>query len=309
MNEDTDQALYEIKVPVFNIERFAIHDGPGIRTTVFLQGCPLRCVWCANPESQTAVPKLMHLRNKCTGCGICESNCPNKAITVTAGRACIDRNKCKSCGKCAETCPNECMRISGEMMSLSDIRTLILRDRDYYDDSGGGVTFSGGEGLLHFKSLEPLLKDLKECGIHIAFETCGQVDPVIIRKAVQYADCFLFDVKSSDRERFEEYTGGDLDRIFDNLAYLAGNYPDRTIVRIPVIPGFNYEDNGIYDILSIISKMRVDHAELLPYHTLGRTKYEQLGLEYGGADKPLDKGALEVFCRAGKDMGLDIKAG
>lgn len=306
MNKEKGKILSEINVPVFNIERFAISDGPGIRTVVFLQGCPLRCPWCANPESQTIGKKLMRLESKCIGCGLCVSKCQSGALTLTDGKVRLNRERCTCCEECVRICPNACMEISGQQMYLSEIKDIILRDKEYYIDSGGGVTFSGGEALIHFDKLFPLIGSLRESGINIAFETCGQVDEMTMAEAGDCADLFLFDVKSSEPEKFKRYTGGSLECVLDNLTYLASRHAEKIMVRIPVIPGFNYERKDIYDIFLLIRDKGIKRAQLLPYHTLGRTKYEQLGLEYRAADKPLNKNDLEIFREEGKNLGLEI---
>ena len=332
----SDQML----LPVFNIERFAIHDGPGIRTTVFLQGCPLRCAWCANPESQTIGPKLFHLGAKCVGCGACVRACPHKAISIseTAGEddcdggneqvqtaegiqshlkkqdghrgvgIIVNREKCVGCGACTRVCPAAAMQISGKWMGEEEIYEEVMKDEDYYRSSNGGVTFSGGEALLHYDKLEALIKKLKQKGISVAVETCGQVARETFQKAIEEIDFFLFDMKTMDREMMERYVGGDRELICDNLSYLAERHPEKVVVRIPVIPGINFDVYEMRRIFSFVKNCKIQKVELLPYHTLGLTKYEQLGREYPFKErKALQKEDLKAFKMMGQSMGLHVK--
>lgn len=297
----------ECKLPVFNIERFAIHDGPGIRTVVFLQGCPLRCAWCANPESQTVGTKIFHLSSRCVGCGACIEACTNEAISIQEGKTCIDRSKCTGCGKCASVCPQDCMQPSGKWMMPEEVEREALKDLSYYENSGGGVTFSGGEALLHFERLRPLTGRLRGRGIHIAMETCGQVDAKVFRNAVEEFDLFLFDVKTLDQEKMDRFVGGSVTMILDNLSFLAERHPEKVIVRIPVIPGFNFDDAEVHEIFRLLGNLRLKKVELLPYHTLGKIKYGQLGMKYPfGEQKALMREQLTGFQALGQSLGLHV---
>lgn len=299
--------MMEQRVPVFNIERFAIHDGPGIRTTVFFQGCPLRCAWCANPESQTVGCKLMFLEKKCTGCGSCAQKCPRKAISLREGKAYIDRNLCIRCGTCEETCPNEAMSISGKEMKLSEIYQIIIRDLDYYVQSGGGLTLSGGEALLYIDTVMPLLKKCREDGIHISVETCGNIPEKNIEAALAIVDLFLFDIKSLNEEKLAKYTGGNLSLILNNFSHIAKEDPNKIVVRVPVIPGVNDTEKELLEIFSFAAEHGVNRINLLPYHTLGITKYNQLGMPYPfGCTESMKKENLMPFREKGKRMGLEV---
>ena len=298
------------KLPVFNIERFAIHDGEGIRTAVFLQGCPLHCPWCANPEAQHIGPQLMYSEKKCVGCGTCVQKCPKEAIVLNGGKAQIDRTACVSCGTCERVCPNRAMQISGKWMSAEGIYSVIERDADYYRQTHGGVTFSGGEALLHIDSLIPLLEKCVEAGIAVDFETCGHVPEESFQKAFPYTDRFLFDIKTADPEVFRRYTGGNLSLVLNNLHWLAERDPGRIILRVPVIPEVNLSQEGIKSIFSLAIQEYVPRVDLLPYHTLGMIKYAQLGLEY---PFPVRQGLpvkeLEPYTAEGIKMGLDVRIG
>lgn len=272
--------MMEQRVPIFNIERFAIHDGPGIRTTVFFQGCPLKCAWCANPESQTAGQKLMFLEKKCAGCGTCE-----------------------------ETCPNEAMSIIGKEMKLSEIYQIIVRDLDYYVQSGGGVTLSGGEALLYIDAIMPLLMRCREEGIHISVETCGNIQEKNIEAAVSVIDLFLFDIKTLNKEKLVKYTGGNLSLILDNFSRIAAEAPDKIVLRIPVIPGVNDTEKELEEIFCFTAEHGVNRIHLLPYHTLGITKYNQLGIPYPfECRESMKREKLTSFQEKGKRMGLEIIA-
>lgn len=298
------------KLPVFNLERFAIHDGEGIRTAVFLQGCTLRCPWCANPESRQIGPQMMFSEKKCAGCGTCVQNCPREAIALNDGKARIDRAACVSCGTCEQACPNGAMQISGKWMSVEEIFSVIERDGDYYRRTHGGVTFSGGEALLHIDSLIPLLEKCAEAGIAVDFETCGHVPEECFWKAFPYTERFLFDVKSTDPEVFRRCTGGNLSLVLNNLRWLAEKDPGKIILRVPVIPEVNHGQKEMESIFRLAVQERISRVDLLPYHTLGMIKYAQLGLEY---PFPVRQGLpvkeLEPYAAAGKKMGLDVRVG
>lgn len=298
------------KVSIMEIERFAIHDGPGIRTTIFLQGCPLHCPWCANPESQVIGTHLMYDRKKCVGCGMCYSVCEDSAITFQDGRPVFHRENCTGCRKCSEVCVQNAIKISGEKKTVKEIIDVVLRDKDYYDNSGGGVTVSGGEPFVQFEGLTEIFKQCKEYNLHTAVETCGQVSRSKISTIFPLIDLFLFDVKHINKEKLKETTGGDLDLILGNLRYIAHLDPSRVIIRVPVLPGFNYEKDVICDIYYLALECGIKTVHLLPYHTLGKNKYYQLGREYTFAcDSILNKTDLIPLKELGESMGLNIKIG
>lgn len=298
------------KLPVFEIERFAIHDGPGIRTVVFLQGCPLRCSWCANPESQEGRKHLLQFSKKCTGCGRCVQQCPAGAITIQDGKCNIDRQRCLTCGKCASTCFNDALRISGQDMDVFEIKKTILKDSIYYETSGGGVTFSGGEALLHAERLVPLWKELKQEKISIAVETCGHVPVENVQMAADFVDLFLFDLKTMDEDKFQKYAGGCLEIVLSAFRMLCKKMADRVIVRIPVIPRFNDTKESLVSIMEFAAGNGVSRVDMLPYHTLGIAKYEQLGRQYPYPVKQgLDPESLAEYVEIGKQLGLTVTVG
>ena len=298
------------KLPAFNIERFAIHDGEGIRTAVFLQGCPLHCSWCANPESRHIGPQLMFSEKKCVGCGTCMQSCPKEAIVLNGGKAQIDRTACVSCGNCEQVCPNGAMRVSGKWMTEKEVFSVIERDADYYRQTHGGVTFSGGEALLHIDSLMPLLEKCAESGIAVDFETCGHVPEESFQKAFPYTERFLFDVKTTDPEVFRHYTGGDLSLVLYNLHWLAEKDPGKIILRVPVIPDVNHGQKEMESIFRFAVREHISRVDLLPYHTLGMIKYAQLGMEYPfPVRQGLSVRELEPYAAEGIKMGLDVRVG
>ncbi len=298
------------KVWVFNIERFAIHDGPGIRTCVFLQGCPLRCQWCANPESQVRGVQLLHLDTKCSGCGRCAKECPNRAIVIQDGKAVFDRGKCTRCGVCVKACLQQANQLSGKQMSLDEIRETVMRDADYYKTSGGGVTFSGGEAMAYAGELLELVQKLKESGISVAVETCGQTAWDQFKVLLPYVDIFLYDLKSLHSNVLKQYTGGDVKVITHNLERLAESCGEKIVLRIPVIPGVNFSKEDIEEMLCYARKLGIEKVDLLPYHTLGMVKYKQLGLEYPfHCRRSLGAEELKELKEIGDAMGLSVTIG
>ena len=276
-------------VHVTDIARFAIHDGPGIRTAVFMQGCPLRCPWCANPETWHVKQNLMHLAFKCAKCGRCAGRCPAKAITVSADGAdpevsdeklIIHRDVCTGCGACEQACINGAIMLSGKRMAVCDILDIVLKDKAYYINSGGGVTLTGGEPFVQFEATMHLLTLCKEAGLHTAVETSGHVDPAAFAQAIPLIDLYLFDMKHCDPAVLMHVTGGDLERILRNLRALSesGKAQENVILRVPVIPGFNDSEETMKGIHSIAKEHGIGTVQLLPYHTLGKDKFAWLGM-------------------------------
>lgn len=252
---------------IFDLERNSYVDGPGIRTTVFFKGCNLRCAWCHNPESQAPAPQLLFYTDKCTGCGKCRPKCPNSLAS------------CTLCGKCALYCPNDARELCGREVSPEEIFRELLRDRDYYAASGGGVTFSGGECMLQIDALEALLKLCREAGIHTAVDTAGHVPFEHFERILPYTDLFLYDIKSMDEATHRKYTGVSNARILENLHLLLYN-GCRLWIRIPVIPGVNDTGEEMARIRDFLADSPApEKIELLPYHAMGEHKYAALGKE------------------------------
>ncbi|MDR0743827.1 MAG: glycyl-radical enzyme activating protein [Tannerella sp.] len=300
----------ELPVSIMEIERFAIHDGPGIRTVVFMQGCPLHCPWCSNPESQQQQTCLSHLKNRCVNCGMCAKACPVNDIVFVKGQVHFLRKKCMLCKSCGDICPQNAIRFIGEKVSTAHIMDIIRRDRCYYQTSGGGVTFSGGEAFVQHKALMALLISCKEEGFHTAIETCGQAEPEKIKEAYPLIDLFLFDIKHTEKERLKKVTGADWDTVCRNLDYLSKADPEKIIIRTPVIPGFNYSTSDITEIYRLALKNGIKRVHLLPYHVLGKDKYAQIGLEYVFPHSAtVTKTELFPLKRKGEEMGLHVQIG
>ena len=268
---------------VMEIQRFSLHDGPGIRTTVFLKGCPLECPWCANPESLSSEKQLMYFKNKCVSCGECIKACAFGAagsLSESApGSPSFTRSLCTGCESCAKKCPKEAVSFSGRDIAVEDILDEVMKDRDYYEFTGGGLTVSGGEPFIQAEALNALLSLAKKNCLHTAVETCGNVQPAAFKSSFENVDLFLFDLKHHDALLLEKTTGGDLNLMLDNLA-AAVKSASEVIARIPLIPGFNGDQKTLSAILELAKKFGVTQVHLLPYHLLGRNKYEQLGIPY-----------------------------
>ena len=265
---------------VFEIERFAINDGPGIRTLVFLKGCSLRCLWCSNPESQNRLPQLVYYKKKCLGCGNCVAACEREALSLTRGGIEIKRDLCKRCGECVSKCNAQAIVLLGNEMTAEEVLSEVLKDEPFYRRSGGGVTFSGGEPLEQSDFLLSTAMLCRENYIHTAVETCGSVAWEVFEKVMPAIGLFLYDIKEMDPERHTDYTVLSNDLILENFVRLAG-IGKQIVVRIPVVPGHNDRDDNfekiIYFLKENVPGARVD---LLAYHRLGKTKYERLGLRY-----------------------------
>lgn len=301
--------MSEEKIRIFNIERFAVYDGPGIRTTVFLQGCPLRCQWCANPESQTMENQLLFMEQKCVGCGRCSLQCPRQAITIADGKAHIERKLCMKCGRCAEICPNEAVSLVGNDMTPEDIYSVVIRDKDYYEQSSGGLTLSGGDPLMQLDALMPLLIQCRNGGISVAVETCGSITQKTVEAAFPFIDYFLFDIKSMDREVLWKYTRGNYSLIMENYAFIAACDAEKLITRVPVIPGVNNTMEHMERLFQFVREHGGRRVDLLPYHTLGVVKYRQLGLDYSFLKTSLMREDLIPFRKRGEELGLTITIG
>jgi pyruvate formate lyase activating enzyme len=263
---------------IFDIKRFAINDGPGVRTTVFLKGCPLRCFWCHNPESQSPRAQLARYDTKCIRCGGCVAACPTGAITLDESGWHIDRAKCTICGACAKICPAEAVVIIGRSAPLDEVVREVLADKPFYETSKGGATISGGEPLMQPEFVLSLIDALKAEGLHVALDTSGEASPEVFDAVATQADMVLFDIKSLDADRLLEATGADRDLVLSNLRRLHAEHPEITIIlRYPLIPGFNDRPEDV-DALAALAKELGSQVDILPYHPLGSGKNEALGL-------------------------------
>ena len=295
-------------INVSNIEKFATHDGPGIRTTVFLKGCPLHCPWCANPETWTIQPTLMHDDKKCVSCKMCEHLCTQKAIQWDDTFH-WNASKCIECHTCIDNCIYDALSMAGEYMEIDAIVKDVMKDKAYYDVSNGGITISGGEPFVQFDEFMELLKVLKKEGLHVAVETTGNYSIEKLKEAQPYIDLFLFDMKHIDKEKLKEVTGANLDTIQNNFEYIANKNPDKIISRTPVIPTFNYDKNTLIDMLKYIASTGVKEAHLLPYHPLGKNKWNQMHKKYTYDFMMMDKEELHEYIDIGKQLGIQVIVG
>lgn len=268
-----------MKTTILNIQRFCTKDGPGIRTTVFFKGCPLRCLWCHNPESQSAKRELMYNAEKCVHCFRCISICPNGCHTQNAGRHVFDRTVCTACGAClSPVC--EALEMAGIEIDTEEILEEVLKDRLYYENSGGGITLSGGEPLVHTEEALALLMRAKELGLHTCVETCGFVPRELLQKTMPFIDLYLFDLKETDAQKHLAYTGVDNRLISENLRYLDAQ-GKHTVLRCPIIPTYNDREDHLEGIARVANGMKnVLEIVIEPYHTLGVGKYERLDKAY-----------------------------
>jgi len=284
---------------IFNIQRYSTHDGPGIRTVVFLKGCSLACRWCQNPESRARGREVLFDARLCLeGCDLCQQVAPT-AITRTLNGLLIQREKLTDSALDALTpcCPTQALTVCGESRSVDDIMATVLRDNAFYTRSGGGITLSGGEPFMHPQLAFELFKTSHQQGIHTAVETCLHVPWHYIEPSLPYVDLFLADLKHVDGAAFKQWTDGSAKRVLDNLKRLAQAGKQMTI-RVPLIPGFNADEKSITDITRFAAdELNVREIHFLPYHTLGMNKYHLLNQPYTAPDKPLDAPALLAFAQ------------
>ena len=287
---------------VFDVQRFSLHDGPGIRTVVFLKGCPLRCAWCANPESQRPGAQIAWFENLCAGCGRCAEVCPRGAVTMDAGRPLTDRRVCAACGECAAACSRGARRLMGREVTVDAVMDDVRRDAPFFRRSGGGVTFSGGEPLAQPEFLLECLRRSRRWGYHTTVETCGQARWEDMAAAAELTDLFLYDVKQLDSSRHEELTGVGNELILENLQRLLETGAEVS-VRVPVVPGANDDRESLAALAAFVAAHpRTRRVDLLPCHALAAHKYAALDLAPPVLERPdpqrLAAAAAEVARRA-----------
>ena len=273
-----EQINYEAKGIVFNTQRFSVRDGRGIRTIVFLKGCPLHCRWCSNPESQSLKPVLLYDPETCIHCGRCVATCKQGALSPK-NPTFVDRSKCITCGECVAVCPVSALTIKGKEMSVAEVIQDLKKDESAYRRSGGGITVSGGEGLVQHEFLVELFKAVHAQGWTTCMETTGYAPPQVIEEVFPHVEQTLLDIKCIDSDKHKEHTGVPNELILRNAKRIA-ELSDVTI-RVPVIPGFNYSEEDIRQIVEFVKTLpNVKAIHLLPYHSLGFNKYKLLGREY-----------------------------
>ena len=288
---------------ITNIQRYSIHDGPGIRTVVFFKGCPLRCVWCCNPETQSFQPELEFIKSLCAQCGKCIEVCQPKAINFNLN--CqedekIDRKRCTVCGECVRACPSEALRMVGEKVGVEEVIKEILKDKNFYLRSGGGITLSGGEPLSQPEFAYALLKKCHGHNIHTAVETCGAAPREIFERILPETDLFLFDIKHIDCTQHEGLTGISNKILLNNLKWLRSKSA-QVILRLPLIPGLNTDEQNIRAVAQLAKDLLVSEIHLMPFHQMGKDKYRHLGRKYtltGQKDMRLEEGGRKELHHA-----------
>ncbi|MBN1848088.1 MAG: glycyl-radical enzyme activating protein [Deltaproteobacteria bacterium] len=270
--------IEEVRGVTFNLQHYSIHDGPGIRTTVFLKGCPLRCVWCQNPESQDFKPVIFLNLERCTGCGTCVNACPEAAIQIIDGKSKTDRKLCKGHGQCAEVCPNEARSLMGKYMTAREVFDDVNADAIFYQNSGGGVTLSGGDPVAQPEFSRAILKLCHDAGIHTAIETSGFAKWDIFKGILEYTDLVLYDIKHMDSAKHKEYTGVPNEMILENAVRIRKELDLSMLGRLPIMPGYNDSPENMERTAQFIANDLGGgfKVHLLPYHRLGETKYARM---------------------------------
>lgn len=294
---------------IFNIQKFSVHDGPGIRTTVFLKGCPLKCLWCHNPESQKYEKQMLFDSNKCVLCGTCVRVCPQKAIKIEDNKLTTDPDKCNHCGQCEIYCIPGARQVAGKEYTLEETLKEVMKDKVFYEQSNGGVTVSGGEPLTQTDFVEEFLKRLKEENIHTAVDTCGAVSFENIQRVVPYTDVFLYDIKLMDDEKHKRFIGTSNKLILDNLRKLSQIH-DNINLRMPIIEGVNSDEEHIKETVNYIKGLNIKKVNLLPYHDIAKHKYKKLDIVYEDEkmSKPSDE-KMESFKDIFEKNGYETKIG
>ena len=298
---------------IFNIQRFSIQDGPGIRTTLFMKGCPLNCPWCSNPEGVSSEPEIMVGERKCISCKRCAEVCSAGAISFDNDLRIIDWKLCTNCLECGKVCPSHAIEVMGEYKTVDEAFKIVAQDRDFYNVSGGGVTVSGGEPLLQWEFVRDLFKKCKRAGLHTALDTTAYSPWESMEQVLRYTDLILFDIKHMDPEKHQNKTGVSNELILENLDKASNATATEIWLRIPLIPGFNDSESNMQETAELASRTRVEKISLLLYHEWGKGKYSGLGEQYGyaGADGVLEPDSdVAKKCRGILEShGLEVTVG
>ncbi len=305
---------YGVTAPVFNIQSYSIHDGPGIRTTVFVKGCPLRCLWCANPESNAAYPELMTYSSKCTGCGACIAACPKDAISIQPHEdkyiAVTDRTLCVNCGACVNACGSDAREIAGKEMTVQEVIDQVKQDKLFFDGSGGGMTISGGEALAHPKFSANLLAAAHAEGINTAIESCSFATRETVDMVLPHVDLALLDVKHMDSATHEKLVGVPNNYILENIRHIHDDLHIPLILRMPIIPGYNDSIENLHAVGQFASSLGPDvSVNLLPFHKLGESKNESLGHPHSLGIEPPSSAEMDALKEIVESHGIQVKIG
>lgn len=278
------------------IQRFSTEDGPGIRTTVFFKGCPLRCRWCHNPELISGVLEILYASNKCIGCGLCVKACPQQAISFGETGISIDRENCIRCGKCAAECCTDALRVAGEYREMEELVGLLCRDRDFYRETGGGVTFSGGEVTAQGEYAYELLQQCRRKGLPVAIDTCGYAEYETLSGLCAEAEVVLYDIKSMDSSRHQELTGVGNQRILDNLRKMSrdSKLREKVIIRLPLIHPVNDSLEEMQQLCDLMNELGLKKINGIPYHSLGTSKTRGMGKEAEIFETPSREHLVEI---------------
>ncbi|MEN8245123.1 MAG: glycyl-radical enzyme activating protein [Thermodesulfobacteriota bacterium] len=295
---------------IFDIKRYAIHDGPGIRTTVFFKGCPLTCPWCHNPEGIDQSPRVVYRKSMCIGCLECIDACPEKALSPGPDGIITNELYCQHCGTCVDTCPAGARERAGKTETVESLMETIRKDVPFFDTSGGGVTFSGGEPLMQAQFLWEMLEACGKEDIHRVLDTTGYTDPDTLKRVARGIDLFLFDLKFMNAEQHRHFTGVSNEQILKNLELLA-NLGSRIIIRIPLIPGINDNKDNINNMATFLAHLpQIKTVHILPYHDFQKSKYEKFSMNYQARDiKPPSPERVEAIRKHLADTGLSVEVG
>jgi len=292
----------DIEGLIFDVDTFAVHDGPGIRMSVYFKGCPLVCEWCHSPESQSAKPQLILARDRCVACGTCVQVCPQGVHHFDDGRHVVERDRCIVCGQCAQACVPGALAIKGYTITAGEIIDQARRLKPFFDSSGGGITLTGGEVTLQTSFAEAILHGCQAMGIHTAIETCGASSWDRLEKLVRHTDLVLYDLKLIDEEAHRRWTGGSNRRILDNAARLVGR---NVQVRVPLIPHITDTEENLRGILAFVGRVGLSSVALLPYNASAGAKYEWLGRPYELEGEQQTDEQLGTFLAMACEEGLD----